>query len=63
MLNCFDLSEVTVQGIRSGPMSNVISAIQAQRFLRKGYEAFLALVLYSNRGHVNLEDMATLLIR
>ena len=38
-------------------MSNVISAMQAQRFLRKGFEAFLALVLDSKRGQVNLEDI------
>ena len=38
-------------------MSNVISAMQARRFLRKGYEAFLALVLDSKRGQVNLEDI------
>ena len=29
VLKCFDLSEVVVHGIRSGPMSNVISAMQA----------------------------------
>ena len=45
VLKCSDLSEVTVQGIRFGPMSNVILAMQARRFLRKGCEAFLALVL------------------
>ena len=27
VLKCSDMSEVTVQGIRSGPMSNVISAM------------------------------------
>ena len=57
VLKCSDLLEVTVHGIRSGPMSNVISAMQAQRFLRKGCEAFLALVLDSKRGHVNMEDI------
>ena len=36
-------------------MSNVISATQARRFLRKGCEAFLALVLDSKRRQVNLE--------
>ena len=40
MLKCSDLSEVTVQGIRSGPVSNVIFAMQARCFLRKGCEAF-----------------------
>ena len=31
--------------------------MQARRFLRKGCEAFLALVIDSKRGHVNLEDI------
>ena len=35
VLKCFDLSKVTVHGIRSGSVSNIISAMQAQRFLRK----------------------------
>ena len=38
-------------------MSNVIFAMQARRFLRKCCEAFLALVLDSKRGQVNLEDI------
>ena len=38
-------------------MSNIIFAIQAQRFLRKGCEAFLALVFDSKRGQVNSEDI------
>ena len=38
-------------------MSNVISSIQARCFLRKCCEAFLALVLDSKRGHVNLENI------
>ena len=49
-LKCSDLSEVTVHGIQSGAVSNVISAMQARRLLRKGCEAFLALVLDSKRG-------------
>ena len=57
VLKCSDLSEVTVHCIRSGLVSNVISAMQVRRFLRKGCEAFLALVLDSKRGHVNLEDI------
>ena len=36
--------------IRYGSVSNVISAMQARRFHRKGCEAFLALVLDSKRG-------------
>ena len=57
VLKCFDLSEVTVHGIQSGPVSNVILAMQARRFLRKGCKAFLALVLDSKRGQVNLENI------
>ena len=57
VLKCFDLSEVTVHGIRSGSVSNMIFAMQDRRFLRKGCEAFLSLVLDSKRGRVNLEDI------
>ena len=57
VLKCYDLSKITLHGIRSGLVSNVIFVMQAQRFLRKGCEAFLALVLDSKRGHVNLEDI------
>ena len=57
VLKCFDLSEVTLHGIRSGPATNTISAMQARRFIRKGCEAVLALVLDSKRGQVNLEDI------
>ena len=56
-LKCSDLSEVTIQGIRSDSVSNVISAMQARRFLRKDCEAFFSLVLDSKRGHVNLEKI------
>ena len=48
---------VTVQGIRSGPMLNVISAMQARSFLMKGCEGFLALALDSKGGQVNLENI------
>ena len=57
VLKCSDLPEVTIHGIPSGSVSNVISSMQAQRFLRKGCEAFLALVLDFKRGQVNLEDI------
>ena len=57
LLKCSDLSEVTVHGIRSKSVSNVIFAMQARRFLRKGCEAFLAWALDSKRGQVNLEDI------
>ena len=62
LLKCSDLSKITVHGMRYDSMSNVISAMQARRFLRKCCEAFLAVVLDSKRGQINLEDMATLLI-
>ena len=52
MLRCSDQYEVIVHGVRSGLMSNVISAIQARQLLRKGCEAFLALVLDSKRGQI-----------
>ena len=57
VLRCPDLSEVIIQGIRSSLMSNVISAMQARRFKRKGYEAFLALILDSKRGQVDVETI------
>ena len=38
-------------------MSNVISTMQARCFLRKGCEAFLALVLDFKRGQMNLEEI------
>ena len=44
-------------GIQSRLVSNIIYAKQARCFLRKCCEAFLALVLDSKRGHVNLEDI------
>ena len=53
-LKCSDLSDVTVHGIQSGVVSNVILAMQAQRLLGKGCEAFLALVLDSERGQVDV---------
>ena len=57
MLRCSDQSEVIVQGIRSGAMPNVISAMQARRLMRKGCETFLALILDSKRGQVDLEKI------
>ena len=48
----FDLLKVTVQGIQFGAVSNVISAMQARRLMRKSCEAFLALVLDSKRSQV-----------
>ena len=38
-------------------MSNVISAMQARQLLRKGCEAFLALVLDSKKGQVDVEKI------
>ena len=61
MLRCTDKSEVIIQGIRSSVMSNVISAMQMRIFIRKGYEAFLALILDSKRGLVDVEKI--LLVR
>ena len=57
-LKCSNLLEVTtVHGIQSRAVSNVISAMQARRLLRKGCEAFLALVLDSKRGQIELENI------
>ena len=55
VLKCSDFSKVTVHGIRSESESNVISSMPARRFPRKVCEDFLALVLESKRGQVNLE--------
>ena len=57
VLRCSDKSKVIIQGIRSNEMSNVISTMQARRFIRKGYEAFLALILDSKRGQVDVEKI------
>ena len=57
VLKCYDQLEVTVHGIQFGPLSNVILAIKARLFLKKGCEAFLALALDSKRGQIKLEDI------
>ena len=41
VLRCSNQSEVILHGVWSSPMSNVISAMQARRLLRKGSEAFV----------------------
>ena len=55
VLRCFDQTEVIVQGIGSSVMSNVISTMQARRFMRKGCETLLAVILDSKRGQVDVE--------
>ena len=57
VLRCSDQTEVIVQGIGSSVMSNVISTIQARRIMRKGCETFLALILDSKRGQVDVEKI------
>ena len=57
LLKCSDMSKVTVHGILAEAVSKVILAMQARRFLRKGCEALLALVLDSRREQVNLEKI------
>ena len=57
VLKCLDLSEVTVQGIRSEPIPKFISAMEAQHFLRKDCEAFFALILDSKREKVNFKNI------
>ena len=49
--------KATVHGILVEALSKVISSMQARRFLRKGCEALLALVLDSRRERVNLEKI------
>ena len=57
MLKCPNLSEVTIHGILSEPIPKVISAMEARHFMRKGCEAFLALILDSKREQVNFENI------
>ena len=57
MLICSDRFEVIVHSVWSDPMSNVISVMQVRRLLRKGCDAFLALVLDSKRGQIELETI------
>ena len=57
LLKCSGLSEVTINGIQSEPIPKVISAMEAQCFLRKGCETFLALTLDSKKEQVNLENI------
>ena len=57
VLRCSDQSEVIVHGVRSGPLSNVILAMQARQLMRKGCEVFLALVLDSKIGQIELENI------
>ena len=57
LLKCLDLPKVIIQGIRSESAPEVMSAMKARRFLRKGCEAFLALILDSKREQVNLENI------
>ena len=57
VLRCSDQTEMIVQGICSSVMSNVISAMQARRFMRKGCETLLAVILDSKRGQVDVEKI------
>ena len=57
VLKCSDQTEVIVQGIGSSVMSNVISTMQTRRIMRKGCETFLALILDSKRGQVDVEKI------
>ena len=57
VLRCSDQTEVIVQGIGSSVMSHVISTMQARRIMKKGCETFLALILDSKRGQVDVEKI------
>ena len=57
VLRCSNQTKVIVQGIGSSAMSNVISAMQARRFMRRGCETFLVVILDSKRGQVDVEKI------
>ena len=57
VLRCSDQTEVIIQGIGSSVMSHVISTMQARRIMKKGCETFLALILNSKRGQVDVEKI------
>ena len=57
VLRCSDQTEVIGQGIRTKAMSNVISAMQARRFMRQGCEMFLVVILDSKRSQVDVEKI------
>ena len=57
MLRYSDQTEVIVQGIGLSVMSNVISPMKARRFMRKGCETFLVVILDSKRGQVDVEKI------
>ena len=57
LLKCPNLLEVRIQGIRFESVLKTMSAMKARRFLRKGCEAFLALIMDSKREQVNLENI------
>ena len=57
VLRCSDQTEVIVQGIGSSVMPHVISTMQARRIMKKGCETFLALILDSQRGQVDVEKI------
>ena len=57
VLRCSDQTKVMVQGIGSSVMSNVISAMQARRIMRKGCETFLVVILDSKRCQVDVENI------
>ena len=50
-------TKVMVQGIGLSAMSNVIFAMQARRFMRKGCETFLVVILDSKRCQVDVEQI------
>ena len=57
VLRCSYQSKVILQGIISSTMSNVIFAMQTRKLMRKGYGTFLALILDSKRGQVDVEKI------
>ena len=52
--------EVTFIGERSKHLSNVISVATARIMVRKGYEAYLAYVIETEKGRPSVSDIPTI---
>ncbi|KAA3483788.1 DNA/RNA polymerases superfamily protein [Gossypium australe] len=59
ILKTSKLEEVMVIGERRDYLSNVISALRAEKLLRKGYEAFIAYVNTTDVGSLSVEKVRT----
>ena len=54
-----DSEEIVVIGERSNPLQNVISAIKAEKMVRKGCEAHLIFALKAEKGELELSRIPT----